>query len=79
MSYELCMEVLISNIPYEFIPEKQITLLLFDSQGRLIQQAPVDNKTDGKIKLNIEAQAKGMYNVILSNGKKSYSGKIIFM
>jgi len=65
------------TIPGEFEHEKQLTLQVFDSQGRLVQQTPVEI-TDGKIKLNIEAQAKGMYNAILSNGKKSYSGKIIF-
>jgi hypothetical protein len=65
------------TIPDEFINEKHLTLKVFDSQGRLVQQAPMEI-TDGKIKLNIEAQAKGMYNAILSNGRKSYSGKIVF-
>jgi len=65
------------TIPGDFEHEKQLTLQVFDSQGRLVQQAPVEI-TDGKITLNIETQAKGMYNAILSNGKKSYSGKIIF-
>jgi hypothetical protein len=65
------------TIPDEFLNEKKLTLQVFDSQGRLVQQAPVEI-TDGKIRLNIEAQAKGTYTVILSNGKKSYSGKIIF-
>jgi hypothetical protein len=32
---------------------------------------------EGKIKLNLEAEAKGVYNVTLSNGKKSYNGKIV--
>ncbi len=65
------------TIPEEFIQEKNLTLHVFDSEGKLIQQAPIE-KVDGKIKLNIEAQAKGIYNAILSNGKKSYTGKIVY-
>lgn len=33
---------------------------------------------DGNIKLNLEQEAKGVYNVVLSNKKKSYKGKIVF-
>ena len=33
---------------------------------------------ENKISINLEAEAKGIYNVTLSNGKKSYAGKIIF-
>ncbi|MCX6267176.1 MAG: SBBP repeat-containing protein [Bacteroidetes bacterium] len=65
------------TIPEEFINEKYLTLQVFDSQGKLIQQAPVE-KVDGKIKLNIEAQARGAYTALLGNGTKSYTGKIIF-
>ncbi|MCX6267085.1 MAG: T9SS type A sorting domain-containing protein [Bacteroidetes bacterium] len=65
------------TIPEEFINEKYLTLQVFDSQGKLIQQAPVE-KVDGKIKLNIEAQARGTYTALLGNGTKSYTGKIIF-
>jgi len=63
-------------IPDEFKNDKNLRLQIFDHKGRLIQQAAVENAED-KIKLNIEAQAKGMYTAILSNGKKSYSGKIV--
>ncbi|MCX6267090.1 MAG: T9SS type A sorting domain-containing protein [Bacteroidetes bacterium] len=65
------------TIPEELINEKYLTLQVFDSQGKLIQQAPVE-KVDGKIKLNIEAQARGTYTALLANRTKSYSGKIIF-
>jgi hypothetical protein len=65
------------TIPDEFVNEKHLTLQVFDSRGRLVQQASVEI-TDGKIMLNLEAQAKGLYNAILSNGRKSYSGKIVF-
>jgi len=65
------------TIPDEFLNEKKLTLQVFDLQGKLIQQAPIEI-IQGKIKLNIEAQAKGTYTAILSNGKKNYTGKIIF-
>ena len=65
------------TIPDEFKNEKNLRLQIFDNKGRLIQQSAVEIAED-KIKLNIEAQAKGMYTAILSNGKKNYSGKIVF-
>ncbi|MCX6248572.1 MAG: T9SS type A sorting domain-containing protein [Bacteroidetes bacterium] len=65
------------TIPEDFKNEKSLTLKLFDSQGKVIQKVPVII-TEGKITFDIRAQATGMYNVILSNGKKSYTGKIIF-
>jgi len=65
------------TIPDEFKNDKNLRLQIFDHKGRLIQQAAIENAED-KIKLNIEARAKGMYTAILSNGKKTYSGKIVF-
>ncbi len=57
--------------------ESDLTLQIYDLKGKLVQQSKVE-PSEGKISLNIEAQAKGMYTAILSNGKKSYSGKIVF-
>jgi hypothetical protein len=65
------------DIPDNFKNEKSLTLTIFNSQGKVIEKAPIEI-TDEKISLNIQAQAAGMYNVILTNGKKSYSGKIVF-
>jgi hypothetical protein len=65
------------TIPEEFANEKNLVLQIFDLQGKLIQQSAIEI-TDGKIKLDIQAQAKGMYTAVLSNGKKSYTGKIVF-
>ena len=64
-------------VPDALRNENKLTLIIFDSSGKIIQNVPV-RMTDGKISLNIEAEAAGMYNVILSNGKKTYTGKIIF-
>ena len=57
--------------------EKNLILSIYDNSGKLIQQSTIDMH-DGKIKLNLQAEAKGIYSVVLSNGKKGYSGKIVF-
>jgi hypothetical protein len=66
------------SIPTEFINEKNLTLQIFDQLGKLVQQAPVVI-INGNIRLDIEARATGVYNAVLSNGIKSYSGRIIVM
>lgn len=65
------------TIPDEFKQERKLTLLIFDNSGKLIQQVPVELNED-KVRINLEAEAKGVYNVTLSDGRKSYSGKIVF-
>jgi len=66
-----------ASIPDEFKNEKNLTLQIFDNTGKLLQQMPVQ-MNDEKVSLNLEEEAKGIYNVVLSNGKKSYQGKIVF-
>ena len=65
------------TVPDEFRHEKNLTLSIYDAKGTLIQQGSVQ-MNDDKVRVNIEQQAKGVYNVTLGNGKKNYSGKIIF-
>ena len=65
------------TVPDDFLHEKNLTLSIYDNTGKLIQQKTLQIN-DVKIKMNLEAEAKGIYNVNLSNGTKSYSGKIIF-
>jgi hypothetical protein len=65
------------KIPDEFLHEQNLVLTIYDNSGKLIQQKTLTLNED-KIKLSLEEQARGMYNVTLSNGKKSYNGKIIF-
>ena len=64
-------------IPDDFKNEKSLTLTIYDSQGKMIQNIPL-NIQEGRISLNIGAEAAGIYNVTLTNGHKTYSGKIIF-
>ncbi|MBL0257075.1 MAG: T9SS type A sorting domain-containing protein [Bacteroidetes bacterium] len=65
------------QIPDEFVHERSLLLRIFDNNGRMIQQTQVMMNED-KIRVNLEAEAKGIYNVTLSNKKKSYQGKIVF-
>jgi hypothetical protein len=65
------------TIPDDFQEEKNLTLYIYESSGKLIQQVAVTSDSE-KLKMNIEEEAKGTYNIVLSNGNKNYSGKIIF-
>jgi hypothetical protein len=65
------------TIPDEFLNEKYLTLTVFDHSGKVIQQYTL-HLNNGKISLDLEAQAAGVYNVTLSNGPKTYSGRIVF-
>jgi hypothetical protein len=65
------------QVPQDFLHESNLLLSIFDTKGSLIQQSTLE-MNDGKIKLNIEAQARGMYNITLSNGRKRYNGRIVF-
>lgn len=65
------------TIPEEFENEKKLTLYIYDLQGRLVQESKIELLEDN-IRVNIQSQAKGVYNAILSNGKKVYRGKIVF-
>ncbi len=65
------------TIPDEFANDKQLTLTVYDNIGREIQVQTI-TMHEGKIKLNLTAEAKGMYHVSLSNGSKVYNGKIVF-
>ena len=65
------------TVPDEFVNEKNLTLSIYDNTGKLIQQKTLE-MNEGKIKVNLEQEAKGVYNVTLASKKKSYSGKIVF-
>ncbi|MGD0712457.1 MAG: T9SS type A sorting domain-containing protein [Bacteroidales bacterium] len=65
------------TVPDEFLNENNLTLSIFDNNGKLIQQRKLE-MNEGKIKLDLDAEAKGIYNATLGNGKKIYAGKIVF-
>jgi len=65
------------TIPEPFRQEKELRLQIYDQTGKLVQEARMELAGES-IKLDIRAQAKGLYLAILTNGKRSYSGKIVF-
>ncbi len=65
------------TVPDDFVNEKNLTLSIYDNTGKMIQQKTLV-MNEGKIKVNLEQEAKGVYNVTLSSNKKSYSGRIVF-
>ena len=65
------------TVPDDFLNEKNLTLSIYDNTGKLIQQQNLE-MNDGKIKVNLEQEAKGIYNVTLSSKIKSYNGRIVF-
>jgi hypothetical protein len=65
------------TIPEEFNNEQELTLQILDNAGKVIQQSKIEIYEE-TVKINLEAEAKGIYNVVLSNGKKNYTGKIVF-
>jgi hypothetical protein len=65
------------SIPEELHNEENLTLLVYDHTGKLILQKEI-GLIEGKISMNLEAQAKGIYQAVLTNGKKKYSGKVVF-
>jgi hypothetical protein len=65
------------TVPNEFLNQKNLVLTIYDNMGKSIQQIPVES-TQEKVKINMEEEATGIYNVTLSNGLKFYSGKIVF-
>ena len=64
------------RIPNDFQNENYLTLNLFNSDGKLTQQFPIQTNQD-KVILNLEEEASGIYLVVLSNGKKKYVGRVI--
>ena len=65
------------DVPEDFRHETSLILTIYNNQGKLIQKVPVILDGD-RVTLNISAEAAGMYQVILTNGKKNYTGKIVF-
>jgi len=65
------------SIPEELQNEEKFTLLVYDNTGKLILQQEIGMQ-EGRISMNLEAQAKGIYQAVLTNGKKKFSGKVVF-
>jgi hypothetical protein len=65
------------TVPDDLANERYLELGIYDNTGRVLQQKVLE-MNDGTIKVNLEAEAKGVYQVTLGNEKKRYSGTIVF-
>jgi hypothetical protein len=65
------------TVPEDFLDETNLVLCIYDNTGKLIQKQNLVMEED-KIKLSLEAEAKGVYTATLSNGEKMYTGRIVF-
>jgi hypothetical protein len=65
------------TVPDDLANERYLELVIYDNTGRVLQQKVLEMH-EGTIRVNLEAEAKGIYQVTLGNGKKRYSGTIVF-
>ena len=65
------------TVPDDFLNAHDLMLSIFDNTGKIIQQRKLE-MNEGKIKVDLEQEAKGIYNVTLGNGKKVYGGRVVF-
>jgi len=65
------------SIPEELQHEENLTLLVYDNAGKLIMQQAISLQEE-KISFNLQAEAKGVYNAILTNGKQKFQGRVVF-
>src|SRR5690606_11884504 len=65
------------ELPQEFRWTNGLMLRIHDAQGRLVQSIPL-RKEQGRVELDIRAQAKGIYPVVVTDGQQRYSGTIVF-
>ncbi len=63
-------------IPQNMTGEKDLVLKIFDFTGRLIQQIAIGDNVS-LIKINLENHSRGIYNLILTDGKKNSLGKAL--
>ncbi|MCU0319418.1 MAG: T9SS type A sorting domain-containing protein [Flavobacteriales bacterium] len=65
------------DLPTSLSPSDDLFLSVYDNTGQLVQRAPLQY-TDGGIRLDVRAQAKGIYHVELGDGRQRYTGTIVF-
>ncbi len=65
------------DLPQSLQASDGLVLSVYDQTGHLVQQAPLEF-TDQGLKLDVRAQAKGIYHVELTDGQQRYSGRIVF-
>lgn len=66
------------DLPDAIVPGSAIYLRIYGNTGQLVQEVPVQLTAQGTVRLDIQAQAKGIYLVELVQGRQRYSGRIVF-
>ncbi|MFZ1687186.1 MAG: T9SS type A sorting domain-containing protein [Flavobacteriales bacterium] len=65
------------DLPQSLQASDGLVLSVYDNTGLLVQRTPLEFNDQG-LKLDVRAQAKGVYHVELSDGAQRYSGSIVF-
>lgn len=65
------------DVPEDFRYEDNLILRIFDTNGKLLRQTPL-NMNQQQLQLDLQQEAKGVYTATLSNGNKTYNGRIVF-
>jgi hypothetical protein len=65
------------DLPDGLQPTNDLMLAVYDQQGHLVQRAPLLFSDHG-LRLDIRAQARGIYHVELGDGRQRYTGTIVF-
>lgn len=65
------------DLPNKLMLTSNLLLSIYSQNGQLVQRVPLQQTTGG-IKLDIRAQAKGVYHVELGDGIQRYTGRIVF-
>lgn len=66
------------DLPDAIVPGSAMHLRIYGNTGQLVQEVPVQLTEQGTVRLDIQAQAKGIYHVELVQGRQRYSGRIVF-
>jgi len=64
-------------IPEEFQNERFLTLSIYNNSGKMVQEISIDNENP-EYNLKLDSKATGVYVAVLSNGKRSVRGRIVF-
>jgi hypothetical protein len=65
------------DLPEELRLTDDLMLSVFDNTGQLVQRVPLRYNEQG-VRLDIRAQARGIYHVELGDGQQRYTGTIVF-
>ena len=65
------------DLPATLRRTNDLVLTIYDNTGQVVQRVPLNFSTEG-VRVDIRAQAKGIYHVELGDGVQRYAGTIVF-